>query len=284
MAEIPTYTLEELANLNLPGYKTKGSYLSIFEQENDWQPILSASVFREGPEGQGLQTLTGVRRDKTKPDGRASTHDAVVSTPTMQLAKGSRHIKNLVKLRELRGQFAAQPDQVALAEDAPLTSEFCTVVSFAPNPEPFGVMGGNLAYFTDRLIDYKLDCQLAIEANKLGISLGRVSLASAHIGFSAVGENHDRYEPLLELAAAVMLTDEAAELIPEENDKYSHLSWVDAGTFAENVEKKDAFALAPRAGKAAVWFCAYGMCLQATSHVVSRDDISGHLALNAAAN
>jgi hypothetical protein len=280
MAEIPTYTFDELQRLHLPGYTTRGHILDILSDDSDWVPILSASIFRINPENAQLQTLTGIRQDKTKEDELATTHHGVVSTPTMQMPYATRHVRGLVEFRNLRG-YCTMLNSNTLPLTAPITGEFGTVISYAPNPEPLdAIRGGTLSHFVGNLLEYKLGLPDIIEANAIRLDLGRVSLASVHIGFSAVGDEHDRFEPLVEFATAVLLTDDAIKLLPSENDRYSHLGWTDAAQFDQHVANKDVFGLAPSVGNAAVWFCAYGMCLKATGAVTSRKDLPEHLAFD----
>lgn len=281
MAEIPTYTYDELQGLYLPGYNSVGTVMDILSDDSDWIPIVSASIFRINPDTNTntLQTLTGIRQDRTKEDDRASTHDRVVSTPTMQLPYATRHIRGLAEFRDLRG-YSIESNNLKLSDSAPLSGDFGTVASYAPNPEPLNILGGTLAVFVANLLEYKLGLPNIAEANATRVSLGRVSLCSIHIGFSAVGDEHDRYEPLVEFATAVFLDDEAATLLPNENDKYAYIGWTDAEQFDQHVANKDVLGLAPSVGNAAVWFCAYGMCLKATSAVSSRKDLPEHLAFD----
>jgi len=273
MAEIPTYTYRQLKKLNLPGYKEQANVYDLLDRETDWTPVLSASIFLVDPFTLAKKTLTGVRK--------SNTHDNVVSTPTMQIPKTRRWLESFIRSR---ASFLIDQEPETLSKLAPFTRQFATIASYNPNPE-FMDNGSILPYYVDRLNTYKLGLPSVSGAvGRATIGIGSASLSSVHLGFSRVGVN-EKKEPLFEanakVAAAVYLTHEAAALLPEENEKYAHIGWTeDSRTFPEDVRNKDTRRLVPIAGNIAVWYCAYGLCLDATSAVTSRDDIDEHFMLN----
>jgi len=269
--EIPTYTYEELQNLNLPGYKYSGDEYDVLDFiKSDWTPVLSLSIFLVDPETGVKRVLTGVRK--------SNTHNDVISTPTMQMIKSQGWLNAIVRSRE--SSKINQPPEILL-ENAPRTRQFAEVTRYeATQDRDWVSMNGMdmLGKYVNDLCTYKLDLPgIETSIGRKTVGLGAVSLASVNIGFSCVGENqHGQplYEAITKVVATMNLPVEAVGLIARENRNYKYLGWTeDSRTFARDVEKKDTFRLAPIAGSVALYLCALGLCLDATSSVTTRDDL-----------
>jgi hypothetical protein len=282
MAEIPTYNLEQLGNLNLPGYQQPARLCQIVDPSTDWWPVLSLSIFRKNPENpRQLQILTGVRHNTT-------THDGVVSTPTGQISK--QHAVELALERHM--WFEMTPDQESsnnyllecLSETAPLTQEFGTLVYYPPNQTRLGSINFLTILSHDvlaRKLSFPPSSELRKKHDPITSPLGSVSLNRVIYGFSYVDDepytDKPLFEPIVMFGAAVLLNEEGVKLVPSENNKYRNLGWTsNSATFSDDVFKKDVFNLSPTSGDEAVMFCARGLCL-ATSAAVSID-VLPHLA------
>lgn len=269
--EIPSYTFEQLQDLNLPGY-TSGEYnvFEVLSHKSDWTPVLSASIFTIDPYTMAKRVLTGVRKSKT--------HHHVASTPTMQpFDVPAERTQFPYRFERLRHDLNPE----ALPINAPMTRQLATVAVYHADPQGMRFYS-NLTEYMDDLHMYKLGLpSVRTEIGRKAIGHSTVALSSVNIGFSRVGENEDGeqlYEPLVKLVAAELLDHKTAALLPMENEKYAHLGWTeDSDTFASDVANKDVFRLVPIAGDAAVWYCAYGQCLNATSTVTIRDDLDDYL-------
>ncbi|MDB5175501.1 MAG: hypothetical protein JWM81_359 [Candidatus Saccharibacteria bacterium] len=258
MAEIPTYTLEQLAGLNLPGYCRPAMLPEIADPHTDWTPVLSLSILRQNPDDPSrTQLLTGVRHNTT-------THDGVVSTPTGQIP---RHIQP--GLLSERQYFLSQDYQLdMLGWDAPVIREVGVLAFYRPHQEPLSTTSSVLSLVAQEVMRRKLSYPPADAS--VDTQLGTISLTNVLFGFSYVDDDPTSGEPLYEAlvmyGAAIILSEAGAALLPEENQKYKYLGWTeDSKTFGDDVRNKDVFKLTPTAGINAVEFCARGLCLATSS-------------------
>jgi hypothetical protein len=132
------YPAEQLAELQLPGFRREARIWDVASQHTDWQSVLSLSVYSQNPAGPNqIDVLTGIRQDDSE------THPHVISTPTARFPQ-SFQTAVLHSRRDVAQEVDMSDSSHAHARDTFIspghfrldtvdTRENQTVISFLPN-------------------------------------------------------------------------------------------------------------------------------------------------------
>lgn len=261
------HTQAGIETLNLPGYRSVAEVGDVFGGENDWQPLLSLTIFRDADDG--LELLTGVRREDVNP-----THPGVVSTPTKRLPKA---IAELL-FKEKQG-WLEQADLFRLEAIDPTHPE--VVGRFIGNSEPIPDNSSILPFVTADLLARKLGLAEALEGSSADNPLGSVSIQSVLAGFSNATADPETgehlFEPLIVFGAVAKV--DRPEDIPSITSSYRNISWVPIGDFIEGVDGKNApLLIEGLTPEDEISVCVRGLCLATSrSNVIDASSLSTHI-------
>lgn len=262
------HTAEQVEFLRLPGYKRSADIHDVFLGDNDWQPILSLSIFREGDNG--LEILTGLRREDTH-----ATHPGVVSTPTKRMPSSIAKILFSEKLHNVSG---SSPFNLGVID--PTHPE--VVARFSPNTETVPDSSSMLPFLAADLMARKLGLADALERSNGDNPLGKVSLMNIIAGFSNATVDpvteENLFEPLIVFGAATLL--DRPDEVPVETASYRNLTWVNADNFVKGVEQKDApLLIEGLTVDDEISVCVRGLCLATSRSNLIVPGVTDHLGI-----
>lgn len=246
-----TYSLEQLDQLNLPGFHQAATLSESLFQDTAWQTVLSLTIFAETEDG--LKIHDGIRREDTN-----DTHPGVVSTPTARLPRRIAH----QLLRTKYGNLVGGESIVHLREVNPQQPQIITQLS--GNAEALPDSESPLAYVTASLLAGKLGCAAALEQASSANPIGSVSLETILGGFSYAkdepGTGGPLFEPLIMFGATVKLRDPT--IITETTEAYRLNSWIDLEAFRKGYASRKVNVLIPGVSpQEEVEVCVRGLCL-----------------------
>lgn len=264
------HTEAGVETLNLPGYKNPADISEVFQRDNDWQPLLSLTIFRESDAG--VELLTGVRREDVNP-----THPGVVSTPTKRLPRKIAESLFAGKEQNLQESDAFRLDSIDPTHPV-------VAARFQGNSEDIPDNSSALPFLTANLLACKLDSADALESSNKDNPFGSVSLQSMIAGFSNATADEKTgkalFEPLIVFGAVAMLN--RPDAIPAATSSYRNISWVPVADFVEGVDQKNApLLIEGLTPEDEISVCVRGLCLTTSrSNVIDLPGLSSHLNLD----
>lgn len=266
------YTIETIEN-ELEGFGKNGT-ISLSECLNNsktlWQPVLQTTIFTY-IDGQ-KHILNGTRKASAN-----STHPNVVSTPTSLLPRcfaaaiyeelaDSNEVNQLIDISEVQ------------ADNLLTLARFSDDAQTSKLPKTDNM----LSFVVANLLSRKLGFSEILELVNSDNSIGECRLSMIGAGFSYAAdcpvENEPLFEPLLMFGSVIELT--SADLIPEETESYSNLSWALLEDYQKGVKTKriehfnvkftdPSFALSADE----ITVCVRGLCLQTASMVINNSNV-----------
>jgi hypothetical protein len=260
------YTASQLPELNLPGFRSEATVMDIVQQETDWQPVLSLSIYSPNPDNpEQLDVLTAIRTAGTR------THPGVVSTPTGRFP-------HAFQLPLLESRDAAEFTRFRIDEIN--ASEKQVVASFRPQPQDMPDLDDPLSFLAHETVERKLGLGDAMHDKEGSEPLATVSLSEIVAGIGYPTDDPETGEPLLEpllMYGAVMLIHNR-DAFPDNTASYREIGWTKMEDFMDGHADKRADMLVPGiAPEDEATVCVRGLCLSTTSQVTDNPDLAGHL-------